>query len=362
MPPCKNDPKATYKGDEPSPKGLGYCAHAEKLGAKKKGKDGNTWVIQQTAKKVKRWVKLRVSGTSTKSKSKTKPMKRTPTPTTSTYGKVIDAVKGLFTSKTGDAKYDAILSTHKGWKTYFTHANGGRPYCVYISPKGNAVDIYKVSMDNYDEDEDGKVETYTDLVKSLKAKKVFVGKSPLNEMTQHSGGYGVSFDGNSILVKITPTQYVFIGHQIKSFKTKKEIIKYVSPVGNSDVPYPFGIDAEGRFYLMIEDAVTKVPKKMQEDPYFDYYYNIVQKIGQDLGVEAFYIKGEKYGMNTKPNPSASYDDLVKRIGSPLSIKFKGEKSKRVLSKGEYVKLLQGYNEKIGLTPMLDVKVIDRVDW
>lgn len=30
MPYCKNDPKKNYKGDEPSPKGLGYCAHSEK--------------------------------------------------------------------------------------------------------------------------------------------------------------------------------------------------------------------------------------------------------------------------------------------------------------------------------------------
>lgn len=27
---CKNDKKSTYKGNEPSPKGFGYCAHAEK--------------------------------------------------------------------------------------------------------------------------------------------------------------------------------------------------------------------------------------------------------------------------------------------------------------------------------------------
>ena len=54
---CKNDPKKSYKGNEPSPKGLGYCAHAEKLGVSKKGKDGNIWKIEATSKGVKRWVK-----------------------------------------------------------------------------------------------------------------------------------------------------------------------------------------------------------------------------------------------------------------------------------------------------------------
>ena len=57
MPKCKNDPKKSYKGDEPSPKGLGYCAHAEKVGVTKKGKDGNKWKIEATSKGVKRWVK-----------------------------------------------------------------------------------------------------------------------------------------------------------------------------------------------------------------------------------------------------------------------------------------------------------------
>ena len=58
MPKCKNDPKRTYKGTEPSPKGLGYCAHSEKVGKKMKGKDGNQWIITETKKGVKRWSKI----------------------------------------------------------------------------------------------------------------------------------------------------------------------------------------------------------------------------------------------------------------------------------------------------------------
>ena len=58
---CKNDPKRTYKGTEPSPKGRGYCAHAEEVGTVKKGTDGNKWVVKTTKKGVKRWVKLSAS-------------------------------------------------------------------------------------------------------------------------------------------------------------------------------------------------------------------------------------------------------------------------------------------------------------
>lgn len=59
MPKCKNDPTKNYKGNEPSPKGLGICAHAEKIGKRLKGKDGNIWIIKKTKNGIKRWVKFK---------------------------------------------------------------------------------------------------------------------------------------------------------------------------------------------------------------------------------------------------------------------------------------------------------------
>jgi hypothetical protein len=60
MPNCKNDPTRKYKGTEPSPKGLGYCAHSMKVGAVKKGKDGNKWIIKEMKNGNKRWVKVNI--------------------------------------------------------------------------------------------------------------------------------------------------------------------------------------------------------------------------------------------------------------------------------------------------------------
>ena len=57
MPKCHNDESKYYKGDEPSPKGLGYCAGAEEVGEIMIGKDGNMWVIFET-KTCKKWVKV----------------------------------------------------------------------------------------------------------------------------------------------------------------------------------------------------------------------------------------------------------------------------------------------------------------
>ena len=56
MPKCKNDESRNYKGDEPSPKGLGYCAHAEKVGKIMEGRNGYKWVVKETKKGSKRWV------------------------------------------------------------------------------------------------------------------------------------------------------------------------------------------------------------------------------------------------------------------------------------------------------------------
>ena len=72
MPKCKNDPKRTYKGTEPSPKGLGYCAHSEKVGEIKKGRDNNLWIVKEY-KKSKKWIKYKGAG---KDKTKKKALNK----------------------------------------------------------------------------------------------------------------------------------------------------------------------------------------------------------------------------------------------------------------------------------------------
>ena len=50
--------KCNHTGKEPSPKGLGYCAHLTPLKVTMKGKDGNLWENKKYSKG-KRWVKVR---------------------------------------------------------------------------------------------------------------------------------------------------------------------------------------------------------------------------------------------------------------------------------------------------------------
>lgn len=43
--------------------------------------------------------------------------------------------------------------------------------------------------------------------------------------------------------------------EVLSFKAPAKLVEHVSPVGNSSVPYPYAVDADGRHYLFIEKVV-----------------------------------------------------------------------------------------------------------
>lgn len=48
----------SYKGNEPSPKGLGKCAHLLKEGTISKGKDGNKWIVKKRSNGSLYWSKM----------------------------------------------------------------------------------------------------------------------------------------------------------------------------------------------------------------------------------------------------------------------------------------------------------------
>jgi len=149
-------------------------------------------------------------------------------------------------------------------KTYITHDNGSTPFKVII--KKNNVEIYTRTYDfKTDETTEKYFKTYNPI-------KIFIGKSKKNRMTIFSGGFGRRLDGNSILLQIEIHKYIFIGDRIFKFETDCEIIKFESPVGNNDVPYPFAIDKKDQFYMILQKNIIKcVPKKYHKDPY-DYLW------------------------------------------------------------------------------------------
>lgn len=128
------------------------------------------------------------------------------------------------------------------------------------------------------------------LIKVYKnVRRVFVGKSPLNEMTKFSAGHGKRFDGNSILLELPRNKhsYAHIGSNIFEFETTEPITEFVSPVGNSDVPYPVALSDNYIYFLAGPNKVETFFHKMARDelpkcldltdPY-GFYYDIEGKL------------------------------------------------------------------------------------
>ena len=147
---------------------------------------------------------------------------------------------------------------HKGCKRYFTHYNFSRPYLVYLGKKDAYIyekpDVKEIDWSAYSKksDDDNKW-MYVKLVKHIKFIKSFVGKD--------TDGHDKKFDGNTILLQKNKNTYIFIDAIIKVFKVfNDEIIKYVSPVGNSDAPYPYAI-GKNNIYSFGEPFEGYLPKK-----------------------------------------------------------------------------------------------------
>uniref|UniRef100_A0A6C0C961 Uncharacterized protein n=1 Tax=viral metagenome TaxID=1070528 RepID=A0A6C0C961_9ZZZZ len=164
-------------------------------------------------------------------------------------------------------------------------------------------------------------------------------------------------------------EYIYIGSEIFSFNTIDKIIDYVSPVGNNDVPYPYAIDNNGNYYLLIENVILKGEIKY-EDPY-NYYYEHAN-ITTDHGrippgnttiknfndIDEFYIGKDRYTLRYVTFPEKNYDRLLKSFGGPLYVKYV-DGTKKELSKNDYVELMRSYGKVKNFVPFTTKKLQDR---
>jgi hypothetical protein len=173
-------------------------------------------------------------------------------------------------------------------QSYYTHDNGGRPFKVEITPEME-VNVYACEYD-YDDEEC----SYDELVLQLNdVKMIFVGKSPLNDGTAFSGGYGPRFTGSSILIELFD-RYMFIGDKIYTFSPLSKIVEFCSPVGNNDVPYPYAVDEENNVYLFCENTILFGVGKINDpsyDPYPDFYEEkyLSRELLRELGIKKYFI-------------------------------------------------------------------------
>lgn len=142
-------------------------------------------------------------------------------------------------------------------KIYYTHDNGGRPYCVEIH--GSHVIVYK------NEDKVPQKKLY-----ETDTKQIFIGKK-----SPKGTNYGLSSKeaiGNSILL-FTGEKYVFIGEQIYEFTPVEgdTIHTFYSDIGPNDVPYPYAIGENYIYILLEKTSVEKDYFDMKKNIYAQYY-------------------------------------------------------------------------------------------
>ena len=228
---------------------------------------------------------------------------------------------------------------------YYTHFNGGYVFKVTVHKLRVSV-FHNIESDEMNPTQ---LKLYNDGGGQLFESKpfyckqvdsVFVGRSPLNQMTEFSGGTGVDLDGNSILVceSETTLEYCFIGAGLYSFVADHKIEAFVSPVGNNDVPYPYAT-ATGtgtgknthEYYLMSDRTVCAGMPANCIDPYqylfcmnnsYDRPHCAIRAIGSNTikkksfsqfhsGIHSITIGNESHVEGgVDPDPERTYDELM----------------------------------------------------
>eukprot|EP00438_Fugacium_kawagutii_P016461 Skav211454 [mRNA] locus=scaffold379:112596:113276:- [translate_table: standard] len=195
---------------------------------------------------------------------------------------------------------------------------------------------------------------------SVSAEKVFVGQSPK---------HGARFDGNSMLLHLEALKYMFVGETVFSFTAKSPITKFVSPVGNNDVPYPWAMDEQGFRYLLTSSVILsgKLFENDSTDPY-DFYFDqtlMTPDIGtvppmqpvhaQFQGITEFWIGEDQYTLRFEPHPEEDFDRLAEM--GELSVVKAGAKVK--LAKDDFVKLMQDFAEFAGFETLHSETLVER---
>jgi hypothetical protein len=283
-----------------------------------------------------------------------------------------------------------VLEAEAGQSAFFTHYNGDRPYLVFLSKAPSSithevrgsvvVSVYCVPRGPHDKLPESfnalpvseQSAYYTHLAYRVNADYVWVGASPLNRMTEYSGGHGPTFLGNSLLLHIGGARYVFVGHHIYQFESYAPIATFTSSVGNSNVPYPYAQDRDRRFYFLLDDGVLQhVPAEhAQNDPYA-YYYAQQKILEPSRGVTygsmvQFFVGSVMYNMTHDLDPRKEYARLTSAafsdgVAQKLYVE-NGQGEKREVTEADYVALMRRVGRERGFLPLKQYRILVERVW
>lgn len=149
---------------------------------------------------------------------------------------------------------------------FFTLDNGGRPF--YVKVRDGSIQVMKGRCAD---ESDWCDMIYDKLVYSIpKYEKLWVGANK----GKYAKKYAPVDEGNSLLVHVAGTDYVYIGDRVHKFTTTDIIREFHGVIGNSDVVYAFAIGDDFMYFFV--DNGGSMPKELFKDggdPYQTYFQN-----------------------------------------------------------------------------------------
>jgi hypothetical protein len=244
-------------------------------------------------------------------------------------------------------------------ESYQTLDNGGRPFTVKI--ENNKVSVYKNDYNEETDDYD------LEFLHEYNPSHIFIGKSIVCPMTIFSGARDdPKFDGNSILLELNPNtlEYVYIGESIYSFKAYSKILSYVSPVGNSLVPYPYAVDENYNHYLIIEDVVLEMTELFREklhegEDAYEYYYDNHTIADHFENIKMLKINGENYNFTYS---TEGFDSFVARFDNAQVSMIKHDNSEEYFTKESYTELMKRFADYRKFIPFMNKQIIQKRIW
>lgn len=152
--------------------------------------------------------------------------------------------------------------------TYNIHDNGGVPFIVDVIENDNIIRIYLSSTWSYENEHEN--DEKGQLIAQETYENIWIGDNDLND---HHYTQRYIYPGNSILVHLSGKRYMYIGSEIYKFNIEigDRIISYFSPIGNSDVPYPYAIGEQMAYFMLDKKLVPIDTIDVTVDGYQQFY-------------------------------------------------------------------------------------------
>jgi hypothetical protein len=159
------------------------------------------------------------------------------------------------TRKCKHARKASKTRKHAVAKKYSILYNGDTPFVATVTP--SHIEVYN--------------RTHTGILRTT-YKKLYVGDNTLNVPRHAKRGV---FPGNSLLIQVTANRYIYVGSEVYEFTPRDgdTIVAYYSPVGNSQVPYPYAVGSKYAYFMHDKVAVAVDALDTKKDGYAQFYSN-----------------------------------------------------------------------------------------